>query len=150
MGAVAACRPGVVPNSKAAGRGRWSAGARRADFSGRRGTGLVICSPATPQSEWVNAEVKRFRAMGRDDRILAVLTEGDPRTSFPPTLYEIREGVFETQQPLAADVRRSHGEAARTLRQRAVWRLAATMVGCRFDDLRQREQERQIRRLIAA
>src|SRR5882724_7860007 len=47
---------------------------------------IVICSPRTPASRWVNKEVQRFREMGRHDRILALLIEGDPRESFPRAL----------------------------------------------------------------
>ncbi len=51
---------------------------------------IVVCSPRTPGSEWVNAEVVRFRQLNRDDRILALLVEGEPRDSFPRSLCEIR------------------------------------------------------------
>src|SRR5438128_2600189 len=49
---------------------------------------IVVCSPRTPGSEWVNREVERFREWGRHDRILALLVEGEPHESFPRALRE--------------------------------------------------------------
>ena len=76
---------------------------------------IVVCSPNTPASRWVNAEVERFRAMGRGERILALLIEGEPKDAFPPALCEIRTSVASADgsrveqvdqvEPLAADVR---------------------------------------------
>lgn len=76
---------------------------------------IVVCTPRTPHSRWVNQEIQRFRDLGRGDRILALLVEGEPRESFPPALVEIRRKVVETEgtsaetidsiEPLAADVR---------------------------------------------
>jgi hypothetical protein len=48
---------------------------------------------------------------------------------------------------LAADMRVRHAPEQR-IRHFAKLRLLATILGCRFDDLRQREQERQRRRLL--
>ncbi len=56
---------------------------------------IVVCSPRTPQSKWVNAEVQRFRDMGRHDRILALLVEGDPSEAFPAALREIRTTIAD-------------------------------------------------------
>lgn len=116
---------------------------------------IVICSPATPQSAWVNQEVLRFRQLGRHDRILAMLVEGEPGESFPQALVEIRRKVvdaagqvgeeIESVEPLAADVRSSRQEPLRYLRRMARLRFLACLLGVKFDDLRRREQERQVR-----
>src|SRR5580704_11789592 len=81
---------------------------------------IVVCSPRTPESRWVNEEVIRFRKMGRHDRILALLIEGEPREAFPASLCEIRgelvardAGSESGQEPLAADVRPSKLESRR-------------------------------------
>lgn len=122
---------------------------------------IVICSPRAVESRWVNAEVEHFRKLGRHDKILALLIEGSPRESFPRALVEIRrtvveqssEGgpitreVIEDVEPLAADVRPERADVrAHTLRGHARLRLIACIIGCRFDDLRQREAERAARR----
>ncbi|GEM_PF-1728086 len=120
---------------------------------------IVVCSPRTPASEWVNKEVERFREMGRHDRILALLIEGEPGESFPRSLREIRHTLTDAEgrtreeieevEPLAADVRPSRGESPRYLKRMARLRMLACLLGARFDDLRQREQERRTRRLAA-
>lgn len=122
---------------------------------------IVVCSPRAVESRWVNAEVEHFRALGRHDKILALLIEGEPRTSFPKALVEIRRTVvehaadgaattrevIEDVEPLAADVRPERGdEKAHVLRGHARLRMLACILGCRFDDLRQREAERRARR----
>lgn len=80
---------------------------------------IVVCSPRAVESRWVNAEVEHFRKLGRHDRILALLIEGEPAASFPKALVEIRSSVvdaasdgttstrevIEDVEPLAADVR---------------------------------------------
>lgn len=121
---------------------------------------IVICSPRTPQSAWVNAEVVKFRELGRHDRILALLIEGEPSQAFPNALREIRHAVadgsgqtrerIELVEPLAADVRPRPGESAREMRRLAKLRMLACILGVPFDDLRQRELERRIRKLTLA
>ena len=113
---------------------------------------IVVCSPRAAESEWVSAEIQHFRELKRDNRILALLIEGEPAGSFPRSLYEIRtsvsaKAVLDQDEPLAADVRPSPEVSPRTARRWAKLRLLATILGCRFDDLRRREQERQFRRL---
>ena len=121
---------------------------------------IVVCSPRTLESRWVNQEIVRFREMGRGDRILALLVEGEPGEAFPLALREIRTRItgeggatreeIEHVEPLAVDVRASRTERPAELERMARLRLAACILGCRFDDLRQRDQERHRRRLFAA
>jgi WD40 repeat protein len=99
---------------------------------------VVVCSPQTPQSRWVNQEIKEFAALGRRDNILALLIAGEPDVAFPPALTE------SGKEPLAADVR----DRSRRGVKEAELRILATILGCRFDDLRQREQERRVRRAM--
>jgi len=119
----------------------------------RRSTHLIIvCSPRARDSKWVNAEVDFFRSLGRSEKILTLLIEGEPATSFPPSLFEIRpssaqERFLESEEPLAADVRPLPDERRRVRERMARLRLLATILGCKFDELRRREQERRIRTL---
>jgi hypothetical protein len=121
---------------------------------------IVVCSPRTPASAWIAQEITRFQAQGRDDRILVLLVEGEPEDAFPRALLRsppaaglgtdtpARGHPAVAVAPLAADVRPRPGESTRTLRRNALLRLLAPLLGCRFDDLRQREQERRTRRFM--
>jgi WD40 repeat protein len=121
---------------------------------------IVVCSPRTPASKWVNREVERFRELGRAGKVLALLIEGEPAESFPEALTTIRRAVveapsrsreeIETIEPLAADVRALSGlrpQSRTALKQTARLRLVACILGVRYDDLRQRDHERRTRRL---
>jgi hypothetical protein len=70
---------------------------------------IVVCSPRTPASRWIAAEVEHFRARGRGDRIRSLLVEGEPGESFPVPLLAIDAPAEATpgmdEAPLAADVR---------------------------------------------
>src|SRR6202035_4827184 len=39
---------------------------------------IVICSPSSAKSRWVNEEIKTFKAMGRTDRVLCMIVNVDP------------------------------------------------------------------------
>jgi len=108
---------------------------------------LVICSPRTPQSYWVQKEIETFIGMHGRDKVLAVLIEGEPDESFPSLLLSDEEG--NPVEPLAADVRGiSKRETDRKLKTE-VMRLAAPLLGCTYDDLKQRHRERKMKRLAA-
>src|SRR5206468_11917586 len=93
--------------------------------------------------------------LGRDDRVLALLIEGEPNESFPRSLREIRRRIVDAtgaevtraleDEPLAADVRERPGDSLSQRRRTARLGLAALLLGCRFDDLRRREHERRVR-----
>ena len=119
---------------------------------------LVVCSPASARSRWVNEEVRSFKEMGRADRILCLIVGGEPRAAdkglpaemecLPPALlYEIEVGRISDRpaaEPLAADVR----EGGDT-RADARLKIASAMLGVRLDELRQRDQARRQKRLAA-
>lgn len=109
---------------------------------------VVLCSPRTPASRWVDAEIRRFAARPAAthggswaSRIFAVLVEGEPGESFPAALSELG------REPLAADLRPLPGEGMRETRRRALLKLLAGLLGVEFDALRQRDEERRRRRL---
>jgi WD40 repeat protein len=119
---------------------------------------IVICSPRSAQSPWVNLEIEQFCRLGRSNKILALLIEGSPEEALPAPLRQPPATQQTDGQPvvgnqviemLAADVRPLPGQSGRARRRLAKLRLISTMLGVRLDELRQREQERQLRRLIA-
>lgn len=100
---------------------------------------IVVCSPHAARSRWVNREVEEFGELGRSDRILACIVDGEPnsgdaRECFPAALRRL--------EPIAADARwEGDGKANAKLK------LLAGMLGVSFDALKQRDAQRQIRRL---
>jgi tetratricopeptide (TPR) repeat protein len=110
---------------------------------------IVICSPAGAQSRWVNEEIRAFTKLGRRNRVQCLIVDGEPNASrlpggdpalecLPPALFEDGAG-----EPLAADIR--PGQESRAT---ARLKLLAGVLGVGFDELRQREQARQKRRLM--
>jgi WD40 repeat protein len=89
--------------------------------------------------------------MGRGENILTLLVEGEPATAFPPPLIadpaDHGQSV-SSPEPLAADVRPQEGETDRHRRQNATLKLIAAILGVKFEELRQREQERALRRSV--
>ena len=105
---------------------------------------IVVCSPRTPGSVWVRKEIETFIKLHDRNHVLAILIEGEPNESFPSELLVDDEG--RPVEPLAADVR---GETAKERDKRfktELMRLVAPLVGCEYDDLKQRHRERIIRR----
>ncbi|MCR4896326.1 MAG: TIR domain-containing protein [Lachnospiraceae bacterium] len=108
---------------------------------------LVICSPRTPQSYWVQTEIKTFIGMHGRENVLAILIEGEPNESFPPDLLTDENG--NPVEPLAADVRGKDTREVKKKLRTEIMRLAAPLLHCSYDDLRQRHRERQMRRAFA-
>lgn len=118
---------------------------------------IVICSPRTPESEWVTNEVSYFIKVHGRDHILPVIIEGEPKDSFPkPLLFEERREVdvhgetyvYESiAEPFAADYRAPDARARKRKIKQDILRLAAPILGCRYDDLKQRHRDRKNRRI---
>lgn len=104
---------------------------------------IVICTPAAAASEWMSREIEEFSRTHGRDRILTVLAEGEPETSFPAPL---RIGAFGSE-PLAADLRPGK---TRKQQRAEVLRLAAALIGCSYDSLAKRERERMGRLITRA
>jgi MTH538 TIR-like domain (DUF1863) len=118
---------------------------------------IVVCSPDTPASRWVCREIELFQEMGKSERIFPLLIAGEPEDSFPPELLRrrvwrdkpdgSREEIWEEIEPIAADVRPRKDERQSRTERRALLRLAAALLGCRFDDLARRDEERRKKQL---
>ncbi len=118
---------------------------------------IVICSPRSSASKWVNEEIKTYKAMGRDDRVLCLIVDGEPNASDNPQngLQEcfpeaVRFRVnasgqvsSERAEPIAADVRKGKDG-----RQNAKLKLLSGVLDVGYDELRQREKRRKLRRQV--
>ena len=108
---------------------------------------IVICSPETPKSYWVQKEIEVFISMHGREHILAVLVDGEPDESFPKLLLTDDDG--NPVEPLAADVRGENDRERFKKLKTELLRLAAPILGCTYDELRQRHRERRIRKIIS-
>lgn len=108
---------------------------------------IVVCSPDTPTSAWVQLEIDTFLEYHDRSRILAVLTDGDEKTAFPPQLRGTADGEGEV---LASDARGNDlREVTKKLRSDALLKLAAPMLGTTFDTLKQRQKLYLLQRVAA-
>lgn len=116
---------------------------------------IVICSPRSAKSRWVNEEILQFKRLGRSDRILAMIVDDEPNASdipgreheecFPPALRFELAGDGELgekrTEPIAADAREGKDG-----KRKARLKLIAGLLGIGFDKLAQRERQRQRQR----
>ena len=119
---------------------------------------IVICSTASARSRWVNEEIRQFKAVHGDSRVLALVVDGEPnatevpgqdhRECFPEAL-RLRVGPDGQlsdvpAEPIAADYRRE-ADGPRLATQK----LIAGLTGLKLDDLVQRETQRRIAQATA-
>lgn len=109
---------------------------------------IVVCSPDTPSSPWVQLEIDTFLEIHGEDartRILTVLTSGTPEISFPPCLRGDGKGDGES---FAADARgETVWEVRKKLRGDALLQIAAAMLETTFDTLKQRQKIYSLQRV---
>jgi eukaryotic-like serine/threonine-protein kinase len=118
---------------------------------------IVICSPRSARSNYVNDEVSAFKRLGRPDQIFCLVIDGEPNASdlpgreleecFAPALrVQFGADGVPSQRPtapIAADAR-----AGKDGRTNAKLKLVAGMLGIGFDALKQREHQRHIQRML--
>ena len=121
---------------------------------------IVICSPRSASSHWVNEEIKYFKSLGREDRILALIVAGEPNAAdvgkgispdqecFPEALRFVlgADGQLTRKrtEPIASDAR-----ASKDGKLNAKIKLIAGLIAVDYDAVKQREQERRRRYLVA-
>ena len=113
---------------------------------------IVICSPRTGESVWVEREIETFLKTHSRREVLTVLAEGEPADTIPEILrYDettdpiTKQVVHTAIEPLSCDWR----VPARQARREELPRLAAALLGCTYDELRQRQRQYRLRRLTA-
>ncbi len=104
---------------------------------------IVICSPRSASSDWVNKEIEYFISLGRQDKILPYIIEGVPHAKnvgeecYPPALLSLCHG----KEILGANINESGKDSAAI-------RVIAKMFGIRADILYQRFQREQRKRWL--
>ncbi|MGE0046828.1 MAG: toll/interleukin-1 receptor domain-containing protein, partial [Hyphomonadaceae bacterium] len=115
---------------------------------------IVICSPCSAESKWVEGEIRAFRRTRPGGKVFAVIIDGSPNSGnpdtecFPDALRLRDDDSLDTLpiEPVGIDVRIDG-------KDRTCARLAAGILGVDFDDLWQRDRRRneaQQRRMIVA
>lgn len=107
---------------------------------------IVICSPRSARSEWVNKEVETFFSMGRTTHVIPFIIDGKAfagnpdEECFPLALRQLPE----EQEILGANINEMGRDAAAV-------KVVARMFNIRFDELWQRHEreQRRRRRIIA-
>lgn len=117
---------------------------------------IVICSPKAVRSQWVGEEIRSFKHLHGEARILGLIVGGEPNASdrppiadqecFPrPFRYRVGPDGRLTEQraePVAPDIRPGHDP-----RRVALVRVIAGVLGVQYDDLRERDKVRRRRQL---
>ena len=104
---------------------------------------IVLCSPCSAQSPWVNKEVETFISLGRTEQILPFIIEGEPYAKesssecFPLALRQLPEG----EELLGININEISREAA-------VVKLIAKMLNVRFDVLWQRHERQRKKKIL--
>ncbi len=108
---------------------------------------IVVCSPNSAKSQWVNRELAWFKTHRDPSKVLALIVGGEPgdpaKECFPKALtHHVAADLTITDipedAPLAADARDS-GDGKR----RAKLKLAAAMLGVGLDELVRRDDRRR-------
>lgn len=111
---------------------------------------IVICSPESARSRWVNEEILTFKRMGKENRILALIIDGEPHASgmpdvpndqecFPEGLkYRIGEDgnpdLSVSTEPIAADFRKNCDGP-----RDSFLKIASGLLSVGFDELKRRD-----------
>ena len=114
---------------------------------------IVICSVHVKQSIWVQREIETFLKTHHRSRVLTVLASGEPYDVIPEIL--LHEDVTDPEtgetrridyEPLSCDWRLGRKQAMRE----ELPRLAAALLGCGYDELRQRQRQYRLKRTAIA
>lgn len=118
---------------------------------------IVICSPRSATSNYVNEEIITFKGLGKADRIFCLIIDGEPNATelagreaeecFAPALrFGFAADGLPTQKrtaPIAADARRGKDGRAN-----AKLKIIAGILDVSFDALEQREHHRHMQRMV--
>ncbi|MDQ0290519.1 TIR domain-containing protein [Oligosphaera ethanolica] len=108
---------------------------------------VVLCSRNAARSQWVNKEIVDYQAMGKGNRILALILDGEPNATargheqdecFPPALRYPAE-------PIAGDLRKEGDGKAR-----GFLKILAGIAQLDFDQLYRRHERAQARKRLVA
>ena len=100
---------------------------------------IVICSPSSAASRWVNDEISYFLSLGRSDHVIPFIVEGEPESDHPN---------LECYPPALRSIDGQHLLGANTQeigKSKAFLKLLAILLDIRFNRLVDREKQRKRR-----
>ncbi len=113
---------------------------------------IVLCSPNSAKSEWVNKEIESFRALSPDNdkRILALILDGEPNATsnghFDSSLECFPAALRAPLEPIAGDLRKNKDG-----KDRGFLKLLSGMCELNFNDLyRRHARDKKRRRILQA
>jgi hypothetical protein len=112
---------------------------------------IVLCTPTSAKSRWVNEEVETFLRLGRETKIFPVIGAGEPDSQNPET--ECFPPALRGKGLLAADlreIRQSNGRMIGDGREGGRLKLIAGLLGVPLDELIQREKRRRAQQRLLA
>ena len=114
---------------------------------------IVICSPETKKSVWVQREIEFFLQTHTRKDVLTVLADGDPAEVIPEILLKDEKSVTDIDgvehkvevnlEPLSCDYTIPLKKADKI----EIPRLAAALLGCSYDELMDRNRQYRMRRM---
>ena len=116
---------------------------------------IVICSPNSAKSKWVNEEIITFKKLGKQNRIVCLIVSGEPygdekpelglEECFPPAVKFVADengDLTETPaEPIAADAR-----PGKDGKNNSLMKVLSGLLGVGFDEIKQRDLARKNRR----
>ena len=102
---------------------------------------IVVCSPRSAQSKWVNKEINDFIAIkgGKSDNIFPFIIEGNPysKDSKNECFPEILRNLHDNEERLGGNINEQGGRDA------ALVKIISGMLGVSFDSLWQKHEREQ-------
>ncbi len=133
-------------------------GAEIREALGQSAALIVLCSPKSAQSRYVEDEIRHFKSLGRGGQVFAAIISGEPHAAGKPGLsasdecfpraliYRVgADGALtdqpEATEPIAADLRDKKDGL-----ENGALKLIAGLLDIGLDDLVQREKQAEARR----
>lgn len=113
---------------------------------------IVICSTRTSESIWVRKEIETFLKYHTKKEIFTVLVDGEPEDVIPDILQhdtitiKKADGTTETKEALIEPLSCDYRIGIKKARKVELPRLAASLLGCSYDELVQRRRQYERRR----
>lgn len=118
---------------------------------------IVICSPRAAGSRWVNQEILDFKRLGRTERVLDLIVDGEPNAAEGKVGFSANSECFPEalKYPLGADGNLDRGRRTEPIaadarpgidgNADAALKLVAGILLLNYDDLKRRDQHRRRR-----